>query len=959
MAAAGSFSRRGLTLLRGVCVLVMTPLLRMSRHLRSHQLFPAHLVCGLLSVVAVATAAEQRQSYDLPRGDAATVLARFAEQSGRPILFAMDKVRGVRTNAVAGEFSAAEALDRLLAGTELVATLDRETGGIVVSRRRPAVPPGRPDSDQPKPTSPTMKNSSLLRRTTAWLVLAIAPASAQTAPANSPASGTTVTLSPFEVRSERDTGYVATNTISGTKLDTPIKEIPIAIQVVTEDLIRDLQAVTIEDATRYATGVSQPVGSSEFGAADGRFNLRGFSFASPKRNGFSTPGTIDMTNVSRIEILKGPASVLYGEATAGGIVNYLTKSPKSKPESTVQLQFGSYDFYRAQIESTGPIGKLFGGPVLYRLDASYLDRGSHINDHDQRQTFISPLVQWRPLATTQLTFQYEYLLRDGQVRSKIPIYNTVAKRFWDNLPVTDARKTLSNYNQVPRINPDGSIAAAGRPYWDALADYVDWNINNAGTANYSDARTHNFDATVEQRFTPGLTGRVAANVYEVDIDAQSGNQNRMRAGGDGPERFASRHKRGNYRRTVQGDLAGTQTFGSVKNRFLLNFEYFKENNWRTTYSRDGGATSPTISDPPKYYFFSSPYNITDIRVNGQSIPLPLGYLGFIPVPLESINTRQEIRTTAFSANDTVSFFNNRLSLLVGLRHQKSDQILRNLDRFNTVSGVRIGTGNRRTPPTVKKTVPMVGVSVQLAPWLNAYALASESFVPQFGTARDADGADFALRPIVGESFEFGAKIADADGRLSATMAVFDITNRNRSRFGGLIATGPLTGESFTIQTDAEGAKGFELDGAVRPLKDWQILVGYAYTESKIKDPLFAEPVSLIDPNSPRDVRIPGVPRHQINLLQRYAFARGPLKGAALNVGANYQGARRGSESAQEVITIPAVWLYETGVSYSTKLFGRRTELRLNVINLLDKKFVTTGPFLGDPRTYRFSIRTGF
>ncbi len=62
------------------------------------------------------------------------------------------------------------------------------------------------------------------------------------------------------------------------------------------------------------------------------------------------------------------------------------------------------------------------------------------------------------------------------------------------------------------------------------------------------------------------------------------------------------------------------------------------------------------------------------------------------------------------------------------------------------------------------------------------------------------------------------------------------------------------------------------------------------------------------------------------------------------------GLRRTSAAAQEVITIPAVWLYETGVSYSTKLFGRRTDLRLNVINLLDKKYVTTGPFLGDPRT---------
>lgn len=792
------------------------------------------------------------------------------------------------------------------------------------------------------------------------VALMTSSAHGQTAPASSePATDEVVELSVFTVSTTKDDGYTATNSISGTKLDTPIKDIPISIQVVTEELIRDLQAVTIEDATRYATGVSSPIGISEFGASDGRFNLRGFSFASPKRNGFSTTGTIDMTNVSRIEILKGPASVLYGEATAGGIVNYITKSPKAKAESAVQLQVGSFEFYRAQLESTGPLGKLFGGQLLYRLDASILDRGSNINDYDQKQSFISPLLQWKPFEKTQLTFQYEFIDRDGQVRSKIPIYNTVAKSFWDNLPTTDVRKTSSNYNQVPRINPDGSITTAGRPYWNAIADYIDWEINNAGTENYSDARSHNYDLTLQQQFGDSITGRVAYNAYLVHIDAQSGNQNRLRAGGDGPERFASRHYRGNYRQTVQVDLAGKHKFGGISNRFLLNYEYFDEYNWRTTYSRDSGATSPTISDAPLYYYFESPYNRTTIRVNGVSQPLPIGYLGFVPVPVESIKTRQSIEMNAFSANDTISFFDDRLSILGGIRHQESSQVLRNLDRYHLISGALVAAGSVQVPPDVTQTTPMYGVSYQLNKSMNVYSLVSESFVPQFGTAKNEVGDDFPLKPIIGESFEVGFKVASDTGRYSATVAYFDITNKNRSRFGGAIASGPFIGQSYTIQTDAEKAKGFEIDGVVRPTKNWQILLGYAYTDSKIADPLFAEPLSLIDPNSKRDVRIPGVPEHQFNLLQKYTFTEGRLKGLAVNFGANYQSDRRGSESAQEDITIPEVWLFDAGLFYPTKIFGRRTELRLAVSNLFDKKYVTTGPFLGDPQTYRFSIRTQF
>lgn len=882
-----------------------------------------------LLLAAPAAETGPRRTFDVPAGPATTTFKQFIAQSQVQLLFVADEIAGIRTPAVQGSYTAREAIDRLLRDTPLSA-VQTANGSIAVKRA------AAPNAPGPAP----------------------APSSVRPSPAPE-TSAATVELSPFEVRSERDTGYLATNSISGTKLATPLKDIPIAIQVVTEDLIRDLQAVTIEDATRYATGVSAPIGNSEFGASDGRFNLRGFSFASPKRNGFAAAATIDMTNVARVEILKGPASVIYGEATAGGIVNYLTKPPRAKAETAVQVQVGSYDFYRAQFETTGPLGKLFGGPVLWRLDASWLDRGSNLNDYDQKQTFISPLVQWDPTQRTRVSFQYEYLDRDAQVRSKVPIYNTVAKRFWDALPATDPRKTVSNYNQVPRITPDGAITTAGRPYWDALAAYVDWNVNNAGTENYSIATTHTFDLTLEHTFTPGLVGRVAANVFEVDVDAQSGNQNRMRAGGDGPERFASRHNRGNWRRTLQADLAGTHNLGRVRNRFLANYEYFKENNWRITSSRDGAATSATFSDPPKYYYASSPYNIATIRVNGQTVPLPVGYLGFVPVPVQSINNRQEIEMHAFSLNDTVSFFDNRFSVLGGVRHQESDQFFRNLDLYHSISGARVGTGNSSRPPTVRRTVPMVGASMQVQPWLNVYALRAESFVPQFGTARDALGGEFALKPIIGESTEFGAKLADTDGRFSATVAAFDITNRNRSRFGGIIASGPLTGQSFTVQTDAEEAQGLEVDGVVRPVRDWQILVGYAYTDSKIADPLFAEPVSLIDPNSPRDVRIPGVPLHQINLLQKYTFSSGGLKGFAVNFGSNYQGARRGSESAQEVITIPAVWVHEAGVAYSTKFFGRRTDLRLNVHNLFDKTYVTTGPFLGEPRVWRFSLRTVF
>jgi TonB-dependent receptor len=87
------------------------------------------------AVSAGANAEEQKQSYRFPRGDAAAILAQFATESGRPILYMMDQVRGVQTNALTGTFTPREALDRLLAGTALVAVHDPKSGGFIVNRR--------------------------------------------------------------------------------------------------------------------------------------------------------------------------------------------------------------------------------------------------------------------------------------------------------------------------------------------------------------------------------------------------------------------------------------------------------------------------------------------------------------------------------------------------------------------------------------------------------------------------------------------------------------------------------------------------------------------------------------------------------------------------------------------------------------------------------------------------------
>lgn len=131
--------------------------------------------------------ADARLGYDLPRGDAATTLSQFARISGRQIMFMMDKVRGQQTNAVKGEYSPREALDHMLAGTELSVWQDQVTGAFVIGRdAHPSQPPAVKPAAEPNPQrkedlSESMKRKNIATAIIGWLALAISsPAGAQT-----------------------------------------------------------------------------------------------------------------------------------------------------------------------------------------------------------------------------------------------------------------------------------------------------------------------------------------------------------------------------------------------------------------------------------------------------------------------------------------------------------------------------------------------------------------------------------------------------------------------------------------------------------------------------------------------------------------------------------------------------------------------------------------------------------
>lgn len=147
-------------------------------------------------------------------------------------------------------------------------------------------------------------------------------------------------------------GYRVPETSTATRTDTPLRDIPQSIQVVPKQVIEEQGITRISDAARNVSGVS--VGTGYSGAVDD-LTIRGFLNSNILRNGFKTQNAfIYGANVEQVEVLKGPASVLYGQFEPGGIVNYVTKQPLNEPYYAGEFTVGSYSFYRSSIDISGP-----------------------------------------------------------------------------------------------------------------------------------------------------------------------------------------------------------------------------------------------------------------------------------------------------------------------------------------------------------------------------------------------------------------------------------------------------------------------------------------------------------------------------------------------------------------------------------------------------------------------------
>lgn len=234
----------------------------------------------------------------------------------------------------------------------------------------------------------------------------VAPTNANTEEAPPRSDLKTVELSPFEVNTDRDVGYTATSTLAGSRMNSDLRDTPSAISVMTREFLDDIAAITVNQTIELAMNMASDVDATGNSATEHNFNfrVRGIGGAQRARNYFRSQLNADLYNVERIDLARGPNSILFGEASPAGLVNTSTKFARiGRSFGSFQVRTGSYDEKRASFDYNLSLND----KAAVRVNLLGQDADGYRDFEFQKKKGIALAGTWRPFRNTQLRFEGE------------------------------------------------------------------------------------------------------------------------------------------------------------------------------------------------------------------------------------------------------------------------------------------------------------------------------------------------------------------------------------------------------------------------------------------------------------------------------------------------------------------------------------------------------------------------
>lgn len=798
---------------------------------------------------------------------------------------------------------------------------------------------------------------------------------AQSAPATSSAprdaqNDDVIQLEQFTVNSTTDRGYLANNALSATKTNTPLRDLPINLSVITEEFLRDLNGVNATDVLEYSPSVVVQHGGSGLENQIGGVNswqsqimIRGTGTYFNLRNGFRAYEPPSAVATQRIEIIKGPASMLYGITKPGGVVNFLTKKPVlGKEQTRIAGTVGSYN--RSSVSLDYNEGKLLNNRLGFRLLASYTDTEAFADFTHSWERAFNPSITVRPFQNTEITAEFEFVDRESPQAFAIPVFAAPGY----------PRSQIPFYVKPTGPNDPASLIAG-------LADLpkgYSEKTNFLGDMQKATNKARKGAFTLTQRLAEGLS-----------LNAQFERQRRD-------------HTVAGFSPTLQLTQQRLQrVYVSVVNwneidSYSMTLAYQTELDlpWlgRTTHKLVAGVQrqeenyeNPRVREytPGTMTLVSHYVSLSDTEGIAHS---PKAFVG-------------ELRRESFAHEDSdfnlgyVSyqggFLDERLLLIGGVTRTKFRQTR------ESVSYTAAGPG-AVSPISVdaKANSPLLGAIVRPVPWAGLFVQTSKSLNPNTGL-RDGFGRPFA--PERGDGQEAGIKLDPWEGRLTATISAFKIKELGRIVFDSeaprqdsfyLDANGnqqPISGpddprydpnlpgqnKGGNVALGEAISKGYEFEAIYTPVPSWQVMAGYSYLDA------YAARDNNTNTTNYNGQPIPGSIKHQASLMTKYRFLKGTLKGFDLVFGLRYRGAlyrRTFNSDGTATLGGDMVRSYAKGdingdfkIGYETKFWGRDTTFSLNVGNLFGTerwkgfkpgepgKLATEAYYYSVPETYSFSV----
>lgn len=618
---------------------------------------------------------------------------------------------------------------------------------------------------------------------------------------------------------------------------------PQSVQVIANEVIEQQQAIRLSEVIKNANGVY--VGSARGGAQES-FWSRGYDMGANNmfKNGFRyNAGSIpEVSSLEKVEFLKGGSALLYGNVTPGGILNLVTKTPKFNKGGEINMQLGSYDYYKPSVDFYGPLNN----SIAYRFTGSYEKSNSFRDYVKNDRIYINPSFLFKISEKTDVTVQGDYLSADWT-----PDFGTgiIGKQILD----------------IPR-----------NTYFGAL-----WSTGNTKSASASLLFNHDFNKNWKLSFNSSFQSyrRKQKSTAQLNTIDANGNWKRGLTQADAAEKIFG----------DQLSLQGSFNTGKIKHQIFtgVDFENSIAPNYTFGFFATPDGTTPITTEATAINLFNYDYST-------QSLTAPYPTRA---TQLASTNTK---RFGAY-AQDLISI-TDYIKVLAGIRWSwQESQVTTTKEVIEKISGVDVLTTRLEdaTPVEGTKTLnraysPKAGLVIQPNKNLSFFGSYSNSFTPNTGTTVNLE----PLKPSIIDQFEVGVKKEFWNGALSTNVTLYQITNNNLAQTAQFLADGVTQNVNTSLKELVGGVKGkgIEIDITAKPIEGLNIMAGYSFNETKVAKSSGTSGSLVVGDILTR------TPKNTANLSFFYKIPNGKLKGLSFGAIGNYIGDRMGGWNDRYVWT---------------------------------------------------------